>query len=144
MKKDKNSYRDSKWFIQSGFTKIISKLSNEPSPLFPEKFDEFKKSKYGSGPAKIKTTTSKGHFEFISENGQYYQVSDNYRYNYYGRDRRCSNKSIDPVKITPGKSVIVPLETAEFSKDRLSSDRKFLCVVNEAGKKIEMGEYYYG
>ena len=137
--KNDDTWYEKDWYVQAGFTKIISKLGDDPSPLFAEKFEEFKKSKYGSGPVKL-AKKKKGDYEFIAENDEYYHVNDVWGWNQ--RDR--TDKSINPVKIVPGKSVIVPLESTRFPKNRVSDDRFALSVVNEAGKRIKMGEYYYG
>jgi len=39
-------YNEKTYYIQAGFTKIISKLGDEPSPAFPEEFEKYKKSKF--------------------------------------------------------------------------------------------------
>ena len=50
----------------------------------------------------------------------------------------------DFVKIIPGKSVIVPLVANIATEISFDNQKKSLQVINEAGKKIDVGEYYYG
>lgn len=125
------------YFVESGFANILSKVSDDPSPIFAEKFDKYKKSKHGSGPVKLVPVqkTSGSYMDFVKKGDEFYYIRDLYTWGNSSKNERADKQ----VQIVPGKSVIVPLET----KVRDGNDHKVsLCIINESGKKLNIGEYY--
>ncbi len=145
-----DKYNKKTYFIQPGFTKIISKLGDEPSPAFPEEFEKYKKSKFGSGPKKLVATKQSSSWwdrlEFVEENGTFYRVQTiRGSYDYYSRKRSRdkTERTENPVQIIPGKSVTIPLDTETVDSISRKGNRVSLAIVNEAGKRIKVGDYYY-
>jgi len=149
LQKDSSPYSNrGDYFVQSGFTKIISKLSDDPCPSFADKFDEYHKSKYGSGPQKLVTTKTKRSKEyyddkdFIEKGGKIYFVSDYYEYRYGGGHKKKLKRSGKPVEIKPDKSVTIYRRSEVEDNSLLEDPRVHLYVVNESGNKIGIGDYY--
>jgi hypothetical protein len=141
------------YFVEPGFTRILSKVGDDPSPVFADKFfadkfDEYKKSKYGSGPVKLVAAkkSQRSYADFVKDGDKFYYIREHYQYSrYYGSpSKRYNERTEQPVKITPGKSVIVPLETSVKDSISQKNHTVSLCVVNESGKKLNVGEHYYG
>ena len=110
----KHTWSDAdEFFIQSGFTKILSKLSDEPSPRFPDLFEKYMKSEWASGPAKLVATKADDNSyyatNFVQSDGEYYRVHTERPYGYYHRRTKQYSRSADPVKFDAGKSVIFPV-----------------------------------
>lgn len=134
---------DDTWYVQKGFTNLVSKLSDEPSPLFAERFEEFKNSKYGSAPVKL-IRSQEGHASFIEEGGKYYQVNVAHHGIFGSRElkRRISHNSIE---MSSGNFVKYPCGPWSNRRIDIKPDSVFnLKIVNEAGAEIEVMEFYHG
>lgn len=104
----------STYWLQTGFTKLGSKLSQEPSPLFAEEFEKFKNSNRGSEPVGVisqpfKVSTEKStynqHYDvFIAKNDNFYPIQIRGDYN----GKYTISEFFDPVKITPDHKINIP------------------------------------
>lgn len=136
------------YWIQTGFTKIAKKLSEEPSPLFASEFEKFKKSQHGSKPIGIKVKPAKYNFkEYWNNRELYIRANDQiYVTNMYGyggaRDISVSRSTI-PIEETPDNRVVLhrqfpeqryPYRNTLYTKEEIENlDLVHLFIENEQG-----------
>lgn len=79
---NKNTYLYEKYWIQKGFTKIASRLTDEPSEEYAKEYEEYKNSKYAAKIDKLipetvnLETVLKGKYRyFIKKNNDLYSIS---------------------------------------------------------------------
>lgn len=81
----------SKYWCQKGFTKLATKLGDDPSPLFAAEFEKFKKSNHGAKPTKLigkptklKETRDNWYRQhaYVKEKGEFYPIYISSEYQY--------------------------------------------------------------
>jgi len=131
------------YFIQSGFTQLISKLNDEPCTDFAEEFEKYKESKYGSPPKSL-IAGDKGdtnwNLNFIKKGKQIH-----YAYLYLAHNGYYQPKShmiaTEPIKIIPGKSITIPISPTSQLQSKFSNlDIISLYVITESGFKFKLGD----
>lgn len=154
----------STYWTQDGFTKLAARLSEEPSPLFAEEFEKFKKSNHGAKPVKLvskvdgftrpSNQTYFDHYTYLKEKDQYFPVRithswrGGYNYNYgYGSTaqpagyRFVIHGGSVPVALTADKLVLDKhLESEKEVSHADISQMEFykLFIENEHGTLIEL------
>jgi len=81
----------SNYWPQDGFTKLAGRLSEEPSPLFPDEFEKFKKSVNGSRPVELVGEPKPITISKLSDYGAnygYLKLNDKFHYSYLHRSWR--------------------------------------------------------
>lgn len=86
-----DSSKAGKYWIQTGFTKIASKISDTVSTSFPEEYEKYKQSFYGSPVTKITfeerepvikqysywASLDNGYYPVTTKDGKYYLITNN-------------------------------------------------------------------
>jgi hypothetical protein len=155
----------SKYWIQKGFTKLATKLGEDPSPLFAAEFEKFKNSKHGSKPvklvgkpAKLKPSQHYGvtanwysHNGYIKEKDSFYPVSIRSDYDYsrggWGSHNRVLvhklSRGNSPVHLTEDNKIqashVNTNQEKTLTEDQLKALKLFnLFVENEKGTLISL------
>jgi hypothetical protein len=95
----KKSYsKTDNYWIQTGFTKIAEMVSEETSPDFPEKYQEYKNSIYGSKVVSFEVIEQKNYLLETIDNCDYWRIppfitEKNGRYIRMSLDRVCNSST---------------------------------------------------
>jgi len=154
----------STYWTQKGFTNLAAKLSDDPSPLFAEEFEKFKKSISGAEPTKLldqphNVNISSGRYYdnynvFLKKNGKYYPIRIEHKYEYTGAGSGVSTKECyvtrgtNPVQLDLTKTLKVKIPTEGNSRETISIDelKKLdivkLYVENDEGARTTLLHHY--
>jgi len=135
-----------RYFVQSGFTKILSKLNDEPHPNFAEEFDKYKKSKYGSAPVKVLTDGKpESYYDsgFVKTGNEIYysRKNDVYPGYYTGHSKTTIYIAKRPIRLTEGKSLTIPVEFGNYPSSLSKHETakiQSLYIITESGLKLKI------
>ena len=119
----------STYWTQKGFTKLATRLSDDPSPLYADEFEKFMKSEHGSKVVEITGTPAKPDLAdrysirgsyYLKRDDGYHRIEFNYNYSNYGYGWRSSpreptwqiREAKQPVKLTTDGNFVWPREGA--------------------------------
>ncbi len=118
----------SDYWVQKGFTGLAEKLSDEPSPLYADEFENYMKSIYGSKVVEIVGNTAKPELKdrwsvrdtfYVKRPDGFHRIEFNYRYancwNSAGRitpdtETWQMQECADAIKVTPEGDLVWPME----------------------------------
>lgn len=114
----KNNSDYSKYWEQTGFTKLAERLTTDPDPKFAFEYDAFKAHEHGHNTCEIVVTKSNkegkyGH-SFIRKDGVIYYASKSYRWYTYNQ-RRSDHVAVEKVVIEDGWVKFVDCQEINFT-----------------------------